>query len=110
MSASPAAGAWTATAERRPISVLWLTSVLTSSIGTALGNDELRDLWIPVVGPFITIARVLRAQGRRGEVLAELHTDFPERFAERRNLSGQAPDGSRRREPVRLQGGDHRVQ
>ena len=39
---------------------------------------------------------MLRPQGRRGEVLAELHTDFPERFAERRELSGLAPNGSRR--------------
>jgi len=39
---------------------------------------------------------VLKPQGRRGEVLAELHTDFPERFEERRELSGLAPDGSRR--------------
>jgi 16S rRNA processing protein RimM len=39
---------------------------------------------------------VLRQQGRRGEVLAELHTDFPERFNERRQLSGLAGDGSRR--------------
>ena len=28
--------------------------------------------------------------------MAELHTDFPERFQERRNLSGLAKDGSRR--------------
>ena len=39
---------------------------------------------------------MLKPQGRRGEVLAELHTDFPERFAERRELSGLAADGSRR--------------
>jgi 16S rRNA processing protein RimM len=39
---------------------------------------------------------VLRPQGRRGEVLAQLHTDFPERFNERRLLSGLAGDGSRR--------------
>jgi len=39
---------------------------------------------------------VLGPQGRRGEVLAELHTDFPERFKERRTLSGLAADGSRR--------------
>ena len=39
---------------------------------------------------------MLKPQGRRGEVLAELHTDFPERFEERRELSGLAPDGSRR--------------
>ncbi len=39
---------------------------------------------------------MLGPQGRRGEVLAELHTDFPERFQERRQLSGFAADGSRR--------------
>jgi len=40
---------------------------------------------------------VLGPQGRRGEVAAELHTSFPERFAERRELSGLAKDGSRSR-------------
>jgi 16S rRNA processing protein RimM len=45
---------------------------------------------------FITVARLLRPQGRRGEVLAELHTDFPERFAERKRLFAVAGDGSRR--------------
>lgn len=45
---------------------------------------------------FITVARVVRAQGRRGEVAAELHTDFPERFAERKRLFALADDGSRR--------------
>jgi len=37
----------------------------------------------------------LRPQGRRGEVLAELHTDFPQRFEERRQLWGLTADGSR---------------
>lgn len=32
------------------------------------------------------LAQIVRAQGRHGEVLAELLTDFPERFAERRRL------------------------
>jgi 16S rRNA processing protein RimM len=39
---------------------------------------------------------VVGPQGRRGEVAAELHTSFPERFAERRELWGLASDGSRR--------------
>jgi 16S rRNA processing protein RimM len=39
---------------------------------------------------------VQKPQGRRGEVLAQLHTDFPQRFAERHELSGLAPNGSRR--------------
>ncbi len=39
---------------------------------------------------------MLGPQGRRGEVLAELYTDFPERFAEREKLWCLAADGSRR--------------
>ncbi len=39
---------------------------------------------------------MLGPQGRRGEVLAELHTDFPERFDERRELTALAPNGGRR--------------
>ena len=39
---------------------------------------------------------MLGPQGRRGEVLAELHTDFPERFEQRRQLSGLAATGVRR--------------
>lgn len=35
---------------------------------------------------FVTIARVLRPQGRKGEVVAALFTDFPERFASRKRL------------------------
>jgi 16S rRNA processing protein RimM len=33
--------------------------------------------------PWIVLAQVLRPQGRKGEVLADLFTDFPERFEER---------------------------
>jgi 16S rRNA processing protein RimM len=32
-------------------------------------------------GEFVTLARVVKTQGRHGEVAAELHTDVPERFA-----------------------------
>lgn len=45
---------------------------------------------------FVTIARVLRPQGRRGEVAAELHTDFPERFAERKRLYALTESGDHR--------------
>lgn len=31
-------------------------------------------------GEFITLARVVKTQGRHGEVAAEMHTDVPERF------------------------------
>jgi 16S rRNA processing protein RimM len=40
---------------------------------------------------------VLKTQGRRGEVAVELHTDFPERFAERRQIHALEPGGTRRR-------------
>lgn len=32
---------------------------------------------------WIVLAQLLRPQGRKGELLAELHTDFPERFTDR---------------------------
>jgi len=35
---------------------------------------------------WVWLARIRRPQGRKGEVLAELLTDFPEKFAERRQL------------------------
>ena len=35
---------------------------------------------------FITIAKVVKTQGRFGEVFVELFTDFPEKFAERKRL------------------------
>jgi 16S rRNA processing protein RimM len=39
---------------------------------------------------------VAHTQGRRGEVAADLHTDFPERFAERKQMSALFADGTRR--------------
>jgi 16S rRNA processing protein RimM len=36
--------------------------------------------------PWVWLARIRRVQGRKGEVLADLLTDFPEKFAERRQL------------------------
>lgn len=35
---------------------------------------------------WVTLARVVRPRGLKGELLAELLTDFPERFADRRRL------------------------
>ena len=37
-------------------------------------------------GNWVWLARIRRPQGRKGEVLAEILTDFPEKFAERRQL------------------------
>ena len=40
---------------------------------------DLRESWV-------WLARIRRPQGRKGEVFAELLTDFPEKFAERRRV------------------------
>jgi 16S rRNA processing protein RimM len=45
---------------------------------------------------FVTIAKVVKTQGRIGEVATELFTDFPEKFAERKKLFALLPDDSRR--------------
>jgi 16S rRNA processing protein RimM len=37
-------------------------------------------------GQWVWLARIRRPQGRKGEVFADLLTDFPEKFAERRRL------------------------
>jgi len=49
-------------------------------------------------GAFITIARLAKVQGRVGEIAAELHTDFPERFEQRRTLYAWTAAGNQRRE------------
>src|SRR5215467_13883060 len=58
---------------------------------------------------FVTVAKVVKTQGRIGEVAATLLTDFPERFATRKKLfalceaasskPGKAQDSVARREP-----------
>jgi len=53
------------------------------------------------------LAHLLRPQGRKGEVLAELLTDFPSRFSEREQLYLAKPDYSGTAEaarPVRVTG------
>lgn len=49
---------------------------------------------------FVAIARIVRPQGRRGEVLADILTDFPEKFSQRKQLWLATDDESRRRECV----------
>jgi 16S rRNA processing protein RimM len=39
-----------------------------------------------VITDWVWLARIRRPQGRKGEVFAEILTDFPEKFAERRRL------------------------
>jgi 16S rRNA processing protein RimM len=42
---------------------------------------------------WVLVARLVRTQGRRGELLADLLTDFHERFAERKRLYLRKPGG-----------------
>ena len=51
---------------------------------------------LPGTEEFVTIAKVIKTQGRRGEVAAALLTDFPERFAARKRLFALRDDNSRR--------------
>src|SRR5262249_3612936 len=45
---------------------------------------------------FVTIAKVIKPQGRHGEVAAVLFTDFPERFESRKRLFALDKQGQRR--------------
>jgi 16S rRNA processing protein RimM len=45
---------------------------------------------------WITLAVIIKTQGRRGEVAAELHTDIPHRFRQEMRLSALHKDGQRR--------------
>jgi 16S rRNA processing protein RimM len=45
---------------------------------------------------YITLARVLKTQGRRGEVAVELHSDVPDRFVEGMRLFALDESGQRR--------------
>jgi 16S rRNA processing protein RimM len=45
---------------------------------------------------FVTVARILRARGNKGEVAAELLTDFPERLPDIKEMFLRAESGARR--------------
>jgi 16S rRNA processing protein RimM len=45
---------------------------------------------------FVVVARILRARGNKGEVAAELLTDFPERLPEIKDMFLRAESGARR--------------
>jgi 16S rRNA processing protein RimM len=47
---------------------------------------------------FITLARVVKTQGRHGEVAAEVHSDVPDRFTEGMKLFALSKSGDSRRE------------
>lgn len=49
-----------------------------------------------IAAEFVTLARVRKTQGRRGEVAVEVHSDVPGRFDNGLKLSVLAQDGTRR--------------
>ena len=50
---------------------------------------------------WVWLARIRKAQGRKGEVLAEILTDFPDKFAERKRVWLLASAGEPARGPAR---------
>jgi 16S rRNA processing protein RimM len=53
---------------------------------------------VPESTEFISLARVVKTQGRHGEVAAEVHSDVPDRFAEGMKLFALSKSGDLRRE------------
>jgi 16S rRNA processing protein RimM len=51
---------------------------------------------VPPEPKYVTVARILRARGNKGEVAAELLTDFPERLPEIKEMFLHAESGARR--------------
>ena len=47
-------------------------------------------------GEWITLAVVIKTQGRRGEVAVDPHTDIPDRFRQKMRLSALDKEGARR--------------
>jgi len=48
------------------------------------------------VDDLVAVAKIARPRGTRGEVVAELLTDFPDRFDDLENLTAVLPDGGKR--------------
>jgi 16S rRNA processing protein RimM len=57
--------------------------------------------------PWVWLARIRRTQGRKGEVFADILTDFPEKFAERKRLwlLREAAGSGRTARPANVSGG-----
>jgi len=56
---------------------------------------------------WVLLARLVRPQGRKGEVLAELLTDFPEKFVERKRVFLLPATGRKPAEPREIQLENH---
>ena len=71
---------------------------MTANPGVILSCTHYTDRVSADPDKWTLLAKIVRAQGRRGEVLAELMTDFPERFADRRRLFLLAPRSEKARD------------
>jgi 16S rRNA processing protein RimM len=67
-----------------------------SELGANSGTAEKKIAALDASGEFITLAVVIKTQGRRGEVAVELHTDVPDRFREGMRLWALLKSGERR--------------
>jgi len=56
-----------------------------------------------ISGEFITLARVVKTQGRRGEVAAEVHSNFPGRFTEGMRLFALPPAAEETRRELQVE-------
>jgi 16S rRNA processing protein RimM len=68
--------------------------VMDPPSGAVLPTGNLRDP--ETSAEFITLARVVKTQGRRGEVAGEIYSTVPDRFAAGMKLQALARDGRRR--------------
>ena len=57
-----------------------------------------REMGHPIADDFITLARVVKTQGRIGEVAVEVHSDVPDRFTAGMRLSALSKSGDSRRD------------
>jgi 16S rRNA processing protein RimM len=58
--------------------------------------QEQRDMGHRESNDFVTLARVVKTQGRHGEVAAEVHTDVPDRFVPGMKLLALGKSGAQR--------------
>ena len=73
-----------------------------SSKQTPHFSQKQREMGHPSPSEFVTLAQVVKTQGRHGEVAAEVHSDVPDRFSEGMKLS--ALSGADQRRELEVEG------
>lgn len=73
------------------------TQPTAQAVGSSVKSKQAPDGAKEITGSdFITLAGVLKTQGRHGEVAVEVHSDVPDRFAVGMKLSALGKDEARR--------------